>query len=240
MVFWIGVIVGGLFVVWAIKKGFYETWVTLFNTVIAIYLAIFLRPTVAPWVQEAADTPYNNALIVLVIWVASFAILSGLSYIFFTSQFNVPFPRVLDIIGSGIIGFCNGFLIWSFVCLLITLTPIAKEQVLTDMGFGDKFQKSNATNIKWWVNKVNNLVSSKSNFLSTDVVIADLMKEAEKKEIQRPRTPSTNEPNQISEPNKITEPNKPVEGCPPGTPQQNTPPNRIGSGSGSYNVNPPK
>ena len=238
MIFWMGIVVGGLFVVWGIKKGFYETWVTLFNTVIAIYLAIFLRPTVAPLTQAAADTPYNNVLIVLAIFVAAYAILSGLSYIFFTSQFDVPFPRVLDIIGSGIIGFFNGFLIWSFVCLLITLTPIAKEQALADMGFGDKFQQSNAANIKWWVNKVNYLVSSKSNFLSTDVAIADLMKEAEKKEIQRPMRLSATEPNKISEPNKVTEPNSPPKADSTRTQQENTPYKR--KSSGTYDVNPPK
>jgi hypothetical protein len=230
MIFWVGIIVSGLFVAWAIKNGLYETWVTLFNTIISTYLAIFLRPVVAPMVQAAADTPYNNALIVLGIWVASFAILSALSFIYFTSQFDVTFPRVLDVIGSGIIGFVNGFLIWSFACLLISLTPVAKEQVLADIGFDLKFQQNNASNIKWWVSKVNNLVSSKSNFLSADVAIADLMKPAEKKEIPRPKTPSTNEPNQITEPNT-------VEGCPPGTPQQNMPPNRRGSGSGSSEIN---
>ena len=164
MIFWIGIAVGGVFVLWAVKKGFYETWVTLFNTVIAIYLAIFLRPTVAMLVPAAADTPYSNALIMLVIWVASFAILSGLSFIFFTSQFDVPFPKVLDYIGSGIIGFCNGLLLWSFVCLLLSVTPIAQQQIMNDIGFGVNFQQSNTANIKFWVNKVNNLVSVEKRF----------------------------------------------------------------------------
>jgi hypothetical protein len=214
MIFWIGIAVGGLFVVWGIKKGFYETWVTLFNAIIAIYLAIFLRPTVAMLVPAAGDTPYGSALIMLAIWVASFSILSGLSYIFFTSQFDVPFPRVLDIIGSGIIGFCNGLLVWSFVCILLSVTPIAQNQILVEMGFGANFQQSNTANIIFWADKVNNLVSVKSDFLSTEQAIADLMKTVEKKEVQKPLYPSVNEPNKPSESNRASEPNS-AKNCPP-------------------------
>jgi uncharacterized membrane protein required for colicin V production len=214
MIFWIGIAVGGAFVVWGIKKGFYETWVTLFNTIIAIYLAIFLRPTVAMLVPAAGDTPYSSMLIMLAIWVASFAILSGLSFIFFTSQFDVPFPRVLDYIGSGVIGFFNGLLVWSFVCILLSVTPIAQNQMLVEMGFGANFKQSNTANIIFWADKVNNLVSVKSDFLSTEQAIADLMKTVEKKEIQKPLSPSVNEPNKPSESNRASEPNS-AENCPP-------------------------
>jgi hypothetical protein len=151
-------------------------------------------------------------LIMLAIWVASFAILSGLSFIFFTSQFDVPFPRVLDYIGSGIIGFCNGLLVWSFVCILLSVTPIAQNQILVEMGFGANFQQSNTANIIFWADKVNNLVSVKSDFFSTEQAIADLMKTIEKKEVKKPLPPSVNEPNKPSEPNRAGEPNK---NCPP-------------------------
>jgi hypothetical protein len=213
MIFWIGIAVGGAFVLWGIKKGFYETWVMLFNTIIAIYLAIFLRPTAAMLVPAAGDTPYGSALIMLAIWVASFSILSGLSYIFFTSQFDVPFPRVLDIIGSGIIGFCNGLLVWSFVCILLSVTPIAENQILVEMGFGANFQRSNTANIIFWADKVNNLVSVKSDFLSTEQAITDLMKTVEQKEIQKPLSISAAEPNKPSELNRTGEPNS-TKNCP--------------------------
>jgi len=101
MVFWAGIIVSGLFVIWAIRKGFYETWVMLFNSVIAIYLAVFLRPTISEFIPAVADSTYSSAMVVLLVFLAAYAILSGLSYIFFTSQFDVPFPVVLDYIGSG-------------------------------------------------------------------------------------------------------------------------------------------
>jgi hypothetical protein len=47
MVFWAGILVGGLFIWFAVKIGFYEMWATLFNIVISIYIAIFLSPKYA-------------------------------------------------------------------------------------------------------------------------------------------------------------------------------------------------
>jgi uncharacterized membrane protein required for colicin V production len=228
MVFWAGIAVGGAFVLWAIKKGFYETWVTLFNTVIAIYLAIFLRPTIVTLLPAAGDTPYSNALIMLVIWVASFTILSGLSYIFFTSNFNVTFPKVIDIIGSGIVGFFNGWLIWSFLCLLLAATPLSQNQIMEEIGFGAAFRQTNNAYIKLWVDKVNNLVSVKSDFLSTDAAITELMNPVEKKEVKKQRRVSP-----------VNEPNSSIS-CPPSKSLQDYYKTSENKGNSSYDVNPPK
>ncbi len=208
MVFWAGIIVSGLFVLWAIRKGFYETWVMLFNSIISIYLALYLRSTVSDYVPAVADSAYSNALVVLLIFVAAYAILTGLSYIFFTSQFDVPFPVILDYIGSGIIGFFNGLLLWSFLCLLISLTPLGQNEILTSYGFGNNFQASNITYINKFITPVNSLVSSRSSLLSTNQVFKDLIKPPEIKRPVKPSRPTfTNEPNESNEPK---EPNKPM------------------------------
>lgn len=50
MVFWIAILVGGAFVWLGVRMGFYQSWCLLFNIVVSIYLAIFLRrwlPTVS-------------------------------------------------------------------------------------------------------------------------------------------------------------------------------------------------
>ena len=144
MVFWIGILVGGLFAWLTIKMlGFYETWAMLFNIVISIYLAVFLRPTIADILPAAGNTPYSSALTIIAIAIASFAILHGISYVFFTSQFSVSFPRVLDILGTGFLGFLAGLLVWSFVSLLICIMPISQSSVVKTIGFGSQIDQAN-------------------------------------------------------------------------------------------------
>jgi len=207
MVFWIGIIVGGLFVLWAVWKGFYETWVRLFNSLISIYLAVFLRPTAAVFIPSVADSPYSSAITVFLLFVAFFLILESLSYIFFTSQFDVPFPRILDYIGSGIIGFFNGLLIWSFICLLISVTPVKDKSFFAALGFGKSFQVSNIAYIEKFLDPINSFLSLKSNFTSTNKMITEFIKESEKKEMKQEPSALTFDPNQISDSNNISEPN---------------------------------
>ena len=135
MVFWIGILVGGLFAWFAIRMGFYETWVMLFNIVISVYLGVFLGPIIAN-IVAVADAPYSNVLAILAIAIASFLILYGISYIFFTSQFNIPFPKVFDILVAGFLGFLAGFLVWSFVSFLVCIAPISQNTFVKEIGFG--------------------------------------------------------------------------------------------------------
>jgi hypothetical protein len=127
MGFWIGILFGALFVYVAVKIGFYETWVLLFNLVISIYLAIFLRPLINQYLPIASETSYGDALVILAVAVGAFVILYGISYVFFSSQFNISVPRILDVVGSGFLGFLAGYLIWSFVIVLISFMPISRN-----------------------------------------------------------------------------------------------------------------
>ncbi len=47
MTFWIGILIGVLFAYFAVKIGFYETLIMMFNVVISVFLGIFLGPTIA-------------------------------------------------------------------------------------------------------------------------------------------------------------------------------------------------
>src|SRR5512146_104116 len=104
MVFWIAILAGALFVWLAVRLGFYETWILFFNVLVSLYVSIFLTPLlveVAPAPGEAAS--YNAALCLLVLAGGCFAVLQGLSYVFLTGQFHIPFPRVFDIVVSRLI-----------------------------------------------------------------------------------------------------------------------------------------
>ena len=204
MVFWIGILVGGLFAWFAIRMGFYETWVMLFNIVISVYLGVFLGPIIAN-IVAVADAPYSNVLAILAIAIASFLILYGISYIFFTSQFNIPFPKVFDILVAGFLGFLAGFLVWSFVSFLVCITPISQNTFVKEIGFGSQFERTNVPYISWWCNLVNKVVSRQDSEYSTKEAISGLRKSVRKK--ARDKTDNQAEQSKPAEPNELAEPN---------------------------------
>ena len=201
MVFWIGILVGGAFAWFAIKRGFYETWALVFNIVIAIYLAVFLGPVIADVVPAVRDTAYNNALTMLATAIGSFLILHGISYTFLTGQFSISFPKIFDTLGTGFLGFLTGFLVWSFVSLVICITPISQNSFVKEMGFGTQFEQTNVGYISWWCNLVNSAVSSQDNEQTTEEAISGLLKGAEKK--AQDKTAEKAEPNEPAAPGDI-------------------------------------
>jgi hypothetical protein len=157
-VFWIAILAGVLFVWLAVRLGFYEMWVLLFNVVISIYVAIFLAPVFSNLASAAGGTAsYGTALSLLVLAGGCFAALHGLSYVFLTSQFNIPFPRFFDILLSGLLGFAAGFLILSFAALVITTTPLAQHRLISSIGFNPQSQRANITCVAWCCDKVHSI-----------------------------------------------------------------------------------
>jgi uncharacterized membrane protein required for colicin V production len=204
MVFWIGILLAGAFAWLAVKRGFYETWALTFNVLISIYLAIFLGPIITDIVHAAGDTPYGNALAMMAIAIASFLILHAISYTFITGQFSISFPKIFDTLGTGFLGFLAGLLIWSFVALLIRTTPISQNSFVEEIGFGSQFEQTSVPYISWWCNLVNRMVSSKGNEQTTEQVISELIKSAERKTPPEPAEPNEpNEPNEPAEPNNV-------------------------------------
>lgn len=203
MVSWLGILVGVIFVWFAIKMGFYETWTMLFNIVISIYLAVFLSPVIADIVPMAGDTLYSDALTMIATAVVFFLILHGVSYVFITGQFNVTFPKVFDVLGTGFLGFLAGFLVASFVSFLICITPISQNSFVKSIGFGSQFQQTNVSVICWWCDLVNKVVSHQDSKYTTQEAISGLLKNVEKKRARAERVAP-------AEPNKPVEPNEPI------------------------------
>lgn len=181
MIFWVGILVGGLFVWLAVKIGFYETWAMLFNIVISVYLAIFLGPTIVDIIPAAGDMPYGNILAIICVAMVAFLILHCISYSFLTGQFSVSFPRMFNSLGAALLGFLAGFLVWSFVALLIYLTPISRNAFVREIGFGSRFQQTNISYISWWCNLVNKAVAPEENARTAEEAISGLLKSAEEK-----------------------------------------------------------
>jgi len=199
MVFWISILVSGLFACFAIKKGFYEMWTLGFNIIISVYLAVLLGPVVSG-IIPTGTAGYSKTLTVLATAVACFLILHGISYTFITGQFIIPFPRIVDLVGAGLLGFLAGFLVWSFASLLIMTTPITKNTFVKEIGFDTEVQQTNISYVSWWCNTVNKIVSSKDSKQATQQAIGWLLKSSEPK--AEGRVTGTSEPNKPAEPNE--------------------------------------
>jgi len=219
MMFWIGILIGGTFAWFAIKLRFYQTWTLAFNIIISIYLSLYLRPVIVN-IPAVGDTPYSNALAMAAIALASFLILHGISYTFFTGQFNVSFPKIFDAVVTGLLGFLAGFLVWSFLCLLIYITPVSQNTFVKDIGFTDQFQQTSILYLSRFCNLVNAVVSSQDNEQSAEQTINKLLKGPEPKKA-RGKTPE--KPTGPAEPNNAkTGTTKQKQVCPPPEPNKDT------------------
>jgi hypothetical protein len=148
MVFWLGILTGGLFAWYAIKQGFYDTWAIVFNIIVSVYLGIFLGPVIAEVVPGISEVQYSDLLAVACTAVGGFLILHLVTQTFFLSQFNVSFPRIFDTLGSAAMGFLAGFLVWSFVSVLICMLGISENSLTWKLGFGSSAQQANISCIE--------------------------------------------------------------------------------------------
>lgn len=200
MAFWAGILVGGFFVWLAIGRGFYEMWTMLFNIVIAIYAALYLTPVIVELVPAAGDTAYGNAMMLLVLAGAIFAILHVISLTFLTGQFKVSFPKIFDNLGAGILGFLAGLLVWSFVVLLISVTPFGKSDTAESFGLGP----TNNPYLCWWCDLVNTAAASDDG-PSAEEAVALLIEDAKGKSDPNEPVADANEPYPAAEPNQLSQ-----------------------------------
>ncbi len=202
MVFWIGILAGALFVWFAIKLGFYDTLVMLFNIVISVYVAIFLTPVIVDFIPAAGDTSFGNALTLLALAAGTFFILYGISYTFITGQFNVSFPKIFDVLFAGLLGFLTGFLLLSFAAFLICVTPISQNKFTNEIGLNRQSQQANISYICYWCDLVHSIVASEDSPKSTEQAIDWYLQIAEKK--------SRDDSVEHAEPNKPPDTNVPT------------------------------
>jgi len=168
MVFWVGVVVGGVFAWLAVRRGFYETWIMLFNIVISVYVAVFLTPVVLDVIPAAGQISYGKALTLATTAIGAFLILCGVSYTLLTGQFRVSFPRIFDVLFAGLLGFLGGFLVLSFVAFFLFLSPLSQNKFLKEIALNRQSQQSNTSYMCWWCDLVHRVASSSNNDSTTE------------------------------------------------------------------------
>ena len=179
MVFWASILAGGLFVWLAVRIGFFEMWTLLFNIVISIYVAIYLTPVIVDVAPAAGDTSYGNALTLAAVATGTFLVLFGISYVFLTGQFNVAFPKIFDLVFAGLLGFLAGALVFSFAALVVTVTPISQNRLLSKAGFNAQSQRTNIAYICRWCDLIDMAVSSPDSETTAEQTINALLSSAQ-------------------------------------------------------------
>lgn len=196
MVLLAGILAGGFCIWFAVKFGFYETWAMLFNIVMAVYIALFLAQPVMDFLpEEASNIRCCEALTLTVLAIGSFLILHGITYILFTSQFKVTFPKLFDILFAGLLGFFGGFLLLSFAVLIIFLTPFGAYA-----GIEEDSVEYNMSSAYWLFDGIHSVVSSPDNEIITEKVIKQLLNKSQ--------SSAQNKNPQQSEPDKPIKPNE--------------------------------
>jgi len=213
MVFWIGILVAVIFAYSAIKLGFYHTWTMLFNFVIAVYVAVRISPAIEEFLPAAmGGGQYSKTMALLATGLVTFLILHGIAYVLLIGQFEVTFPRVVNTLGSGILGFLAGFLIWSFGTLIICTTPFSQQQYIKEIGFDVKtFEEAKMQPyLVWWCSFLDKIVVSGDGPVSAEQAIRDLLIKPAKNTPANAKTGTASiPPVDPNDPNKPYGPNQP-------------------------------
>ena len=186
MVFWVSILAGGFFAWLAVRIGFYESLALLFNIIISIYIAVFLTPVILDTFPSAGDVPYCYALALVFTAVGAFLVLFGITYVFLTGQFKVSFPKIFEILFAALLGFFTGFLVLSFVALIITATPVSQYRLVQKIGLNRQAQQSNIEYICWWCDLVHSIASSPDSNITSEYTINQLLDTAQSIEPNKP------------------------------------------------------
>lgn len=201
MVFWLAILAGALFAWIATRFGFFETWAAMFNIVVSVFVAIFLAPVIIHVVPAAGETAWGIALTLAAIAIGTFLILHGTTYAFITGQANVSFPKIFDTVLAGVLGFLAGFLVLSFVALLVRVAPISQDKLAGDTGLGKASQQANISYISWWCDLVNTIVCHRNKKVTSKQAISELLSTAQPK--AAPETGERAEPNEPARLNDV-------------------------------------
>ena len=112
----------------AMKKGFFQSWVNFFNSIVSIYLGVMLTPVLIESVKELQGNLYYEIITICVITAAVFGFLHTFSKHFFVENFDFSFGVVLEKTASATLGFLTGFLMISFCIFLLYMMPFSKNE----------------------------------------------------------------------------------------------------------------
>ena len=170
MVLLLGIVIGIVCGIVAAKKGLYSSWAVFVNITVAVYLAVFLTPTVFAAIGSLAELAYTVAASLAAIAVITFSIFWAITVIFFTGQFTFTFPKTFNTIGGGIVGFASGLLVWGFVALVFLAVPIWQNSFLQELNLQNQLVRTVNVSVVKACNCVNFLSRQRGECSTKEVV----------------------------------------------------------------------
>lgn len=124
------ILVGAVFGLFAARKGLHFVWPTFLNICVAVYLAVFLSPTVIQNIGEYGRRFWAAPVCMLVLGLICFGLLQSVAVAFFSGRYT--FPKTVDVLGSAVLGFLAGFMVTGFAGVLILSIPDSRESYFAD------------------------------------------------------------------------------------------------------------
>ena len=127
MILVLAILVGVVFAVIGIRKGFFLMWLLLFNILISIYVGVMLCPTLVAIRPDMEQARYYLAAFIAVTSVLLFVVLETIAISFFSEVGECFCPKLFDTAGAGVLGFLAGFCVLSFVYFIVCIMPFSKK-----------------------------------------------------------------------------------------------------------------
>lgn len=136
MILAFAILVGVIFAVIGIRKGFFPMWLLLFNILLSIYVGVMLSPTLVAVRPDMEQEPYYLASFIAVTSVMLFVVLQTIAVSFFGELGECFCPKIFDTAGAAVLGFLAGFCVLSFVYFIVCIMPFSKKPFMKE-AFGD-------------------------------------------------------------------------------------------------------
>lgn len=130
MLFWVLLIVGGLFACLGVKKGFYAMFATLFCLMFSVYIGVLAAPRIMRLSHDFEQDPYYAAGCVFGMFLVIFILLWAIAWFYFLRDGEDYFPKMLDRIGGGVCGFLFGYILSSLVLLMVCIMPFSRDDAM--------------------------------------------------------------------------------------------------------------
>lgn len=128
LLFYLAIIAGAALAAWGRKRGLFVLWQCLFNTGVAIYIAVMITPRLVGLLPEIGQTPYHHTTAMFGLGVILFVALQTTSASLLSGFGEVRFPAFFDGPVAALAGFGTGYMAASFLAFTLYAMPFAEAE----------------------------------------------------------------------------------------------------------------
>ncbi len=141
MLLWVMIIISLLFTWLGIKKGFFVMFATLFNLMFAIFISVLSTQKLMHFSSGYETSGYYAAAMVFLLFILVFGALQVFACFCILQDRDEYFPRILNKVGSAIIGFLCGYIICCLLVLIFCVTPYSTRGQVDWLSTRDNMEK---------------------------------------------------------------------------------------------------